>query len=715
MPNRLARSASLYLQKHAENPIDWWPWCDEAIETARRDNKPIFLSIGYSSCHWCTVMEGEAFSDPQIAAFLNANFVPIKVDREERPDIDSVYMQALQLMIGQGGWPLNVFLLPDSLVPFYGGTYFGMKPMYGRPDFLQVLTRLREMFDTEIEKLRQVETDVRAALERGAGAAAAPNDAATIATDADDDPERRAARLARDRDTLQRGLAIAAKITAPHGRAPSFPSLPYALTALRGVRFGSDASEGSEATREVDPYRVCNQRAIDLCLGGIYDHVGGGFHRYTVDATWTVPHFEKMLYDNGLTLEFLAELWRAGGREPAFETAIAGTVDWLRREMTDPAGFFYAAQDADNFVAPTDAEPEEGAFYVWSWDELQAALTPEALAELQQRFTIAPEGNFEGRNVLQRRDAGHLSEGIRTALETLFARRYGRSRASCDRVEPARNNRDAKTQPRSGRIPPVTDTKAIVAWNALTISGLAKAAAVFHESSYLELARGAADFILESQQTGGRLHRVNYSGRPAVLAQSEDYALFIKALIDLHQACQSLVPGDAIAQTYLDAAIALQAEFDAHLWDDDRGGYDNTDDRQNLIVRERSIQDNATPAPNGIAIANLIRLGALCDDPARFDRADRALAAFASPLHDTPQACPSAIAALDDRLHHTHVQIPPHWAALYLDRYFPSTAVSVRFDLPSDAAGIVCYDLTCREPASSFDRLFEQIQARLDR
>ncbi|MGD1903543.1 MAG: thioredoxin domain-containing protein [Geitlerinemataceae cyanobacterium] len=709
MPNRLAQSASLYLRKHAENPIDWWPWCDEAIATARQDNKPIFLSIGYSSCHWCTVMEGEAFSDPEVAAFLNANFLPIKVDREERPDIDSVYMQALQLMTGQGGWPLNTFLMPDSLVPFYGGTYFGMQPLYGRPSFMQVLSRLRQMFDTELEKLRQVETDVKAALERGADSPPIADFKADFSSDAADteDSDRQ------NHDTLQRGLAIAAKIAAPHGRAPSFPSLPYALTALRGVRFGPEEPDDSGEEREVDPYRVCNQRAIDLCLGGIYDHVGGGFHRYTVDATWTVPHFEKMLYDNGLALEFLAELWRAGGREPAFETAIAGTVEWLRREMTDPAGFFYAAQDADNFVTPADAEPEEGAFYVWTWDELKTALNPEELAELQRRFTISPEGNFEGSNVLQRRDAGHLCASVRTALDKLFALRYGQSRN--DRYEPARNNREAKTQPRSGRIPPVTDTKAIVAWNALTISGLAKAAAVLHQLPYLTLARGAADFILEAQQVDGRLHRVNYDGQPAVLAQSEDYALFIKALIDLHQACQSLAPSDAIVKIYLDAAIALQAEFDAHLWDDDRGGYDNTDDRRNLIVCERSIQDNATPAPNGIAIANLIRLGALCDNPAYFDRADLALAAFAPLMRETPQACPSAIAALDDRLHYTHVQIPPHWASEYLDRYFPSTAVSVRFDLPKDAAGIVCYDLTCREPASSFDRLFEQIQARLDR
>ena len=705
MPNRLAQSASLYLRKHADNPIDWWPWCDEAIATARRENKPIFLSIGYSSCHWCTVMEGEAFSDAAIAAFLNDNFLPIKVDREERPDIDSIYMQTLQLMTGQGGWPLNTFLLPDSLVPFYGGTYFGMTPMYGRPGFLQVLARLREMYDTEIEKLRSVEADLKAALLRG------DETTRSISSNVDGDLDPTDQRTA-DQSTLTRGLAIAAKLTAPHGRAPSFPSLPYALTALRSVRFEADPE------RDVDSYRVCNQRAIDLCLGGIYDHVGGGFHRYTVDATWTVPHFEKMLYDNGLALEFLTELWRAGGREPIFETAIAGTVEWLQREMTDPAGFFYASQDADNFTTPIAAEPEEGAFYVWSWAELTEAVTPTELSELQQRFTITPEGNFEGYNVLQRRDTGHLSQTLRTALDRLFALRYGITRNDCDRYEPARNNHDAKTQARTGRIPPVTDTKAIVSWNALTISGLAKAAAVFHRQSYLDLACGAADFILKqqrSQPSTGRLQRVNYDGQPATIAQAEDYALLIKALIDLHQACQTLLPGEAIAQTYLDAAIALQTEFDTHLWDHDRGGYYNTDDRADLIIRERSTQDNATPAPNGIAISNLIRLGAITDDPDYFAHADRALAAFAALMRDTPQACPSLIAALDDRLHYAHVRLQPHWAKAYLDRYFPSTSVTASFDLPTDMVGIVCYDQTCQEPTYRLDQLFEQIQARLDR
>jgi len=704
MPNRLAQASSLYLRKHAENPIDWWSWCDDAIATARRDRKPIFLSIGYSSCHWCTVMEGEAFSDPAIAAFLNANFLPIKVDREERPDIDSIYMQALQMMTGQGGWPLNIFLLPDTLVPFYGGTYFAMQPLYGRPGFMQVLQRLRAMYDTELAKLRSVETDLLQALRT--------------------DPFSNSGGRVPDDAALLKGLTIAAKITAPNGRAPSFPSIPYALAALRGLRYEFSPA-AQTAPLEVDAFQVCTQRAIDLSLGGIYDHVGGGFHRYAVDATWTVPHFEKMLYDNGLLLEFLAELWSAGSREPAFEQAIEGTFAWLKREMTAPAGYFYAAQDADNFVNPIDAEPEEGAFYVWSWSELQTLLTPGELHELEQRFTISPAGNFEGQNVLQRRDSGHLSAIAQTALDQLFRARYGMTREACDRYTPARSNQEAKTQTRLGRIPPVTDTKMIVAWNALAISGLARAAMVFHRISYLDLAQGAATFILQNQRSGHstppssaepqRLQRLNYDGEVSVIAQAEDYALFIKALLDLHQACQSLCPGEAIAQTYLNTAIDLQAEFDRYLWCAESGGYYNTDPRTDLIVRERSTIDNATPAPNGIAISNLVRLCSLTSDPSYYQRAQQALQAFAELIETTPQACPMLIAALDDFHHNAYAQVQPHWAATCLERYFPSVTFHARYDLPSDAAGIVCSRFTCQPPAIDLTQLFEQLQQTLDR
>jgi len=586
MTNRLAEAKSLYLRKHAENPIDWWPWCDEALSTAKAQNKPIFLSIGYSSCHWCTVMEGEAFSDPGIAEYMNANFIPIKVDREERPDIDSIYMQALQMMSGQGGWPLNAFLSPDDLVPFYAGTYFPVEPRYGRPGFLQVLQAIRHYYDTEKQDLR----DRKAVILESLLTSAVLQQQGTTAT--------------QDKELLHKGWETSTGIITPNQYGNSFPMIPYAELALRGTRF--------EVTSEYDGKQVCTQRGLDLALGGIYDHVGGGFHRYTVDPTWTVPHFEKMLYDNGQIVEYLANLWSAGIEEPAFKRAIAGTVQWLKREMTAPEGYFYAAQDADSFTPPTppyqggeggSEPPEEGAFYVWTFSELEQLLTAEELIELQQQFTVTANGNFESKNVLQRRRSGELSATVETALKKLFVARYGATPESLETFPPARNNQEAKSRHWPGRIPAVTDTKMIVAWNSLMISGLARAYAVFREPVYLELATTAADFIVNHQFVDGRFHRLNYENQPTVLAQSEDYAFFIKALLDL----QTCSPEQ---NKWLERAIALQEEFDEYLWSVELGGYYNTssDASQDLIVRERSYVDNATPSANGVAIANLVRL-----------------------------------------------------------------------------------------------------------
>ena len=375
MSNHLRETKSLYLQKHVDNPINWWYWCDSALEEAKQENKPIFLSIGYSSCHWCTVMEGEAFSDRAIADYLNANFLPIKVDREERPDIDSIYMQALQMMTGQGGWPLNIFLNPEDLVPFYGGTYFPVEPKYGRPGFLEILKAIRRFYDHEPEKLMAFKTEILGNLQQSALLASDKSDLSS--------------------ELLNRGIDANTAAIQPNdfGR-PSFPMIPYSTVALQGGRL--------EREYNYDPEALSRQRGLDLVTGGIYDHVGGGFHRYTVDNTWTVPHFEKMLYDNGQILEYLANLWSSGVEQPGIKRAIALTVEWLQREMTHPEGYFYAAQDADNFTTPDAVEPEEGDFYVWSYAKLESLLSATELAELQREFTVTTNGNFEGKNVLQR-------------------------------------------------------------------------------------------------------------------------------------------------------------------------------------------------------------------------------------------------------------------------------------------------------------------------
>ena len=680
MTNRLAESQSLYLRKHAENPIDWWPWSDAALETARRENKPIFLSVGYSSCHWCTVMEGEAFSDPAIAEYMNANFLPIKVDREERPDLDSIYMQAVQMMIGQGGWPLNVFLSPDDLIPFYGGTYFPVEPRYGRPGFLQVLQAIRRYYDTEKDKVESLKAEILGNLQQAAALPAGQDLGAEL---------------------LQQGLEYNTGVLTSGGHGPSFPMIPYAEAALRATRFSFDS--------KYDAKQASTQRGLDLALGGIYDHVGGGFHRYTVDPSWTVPHFEKMLYDNGQIVEYLANLWSMGVQEPAFERAIAGTVQWLQREMIAPQGYFYAAQDADNFADANAVEPEEGDFYVWSYSELEQLLTAEELAELSEQFTVTPNGNFEGRNVLQRRHPGPFSTQLEVALAKLFAVRYGAEPTSVPTFPPARNNQEAKTQPWPGRIPPVTDTKMILAWNSLMISGLARAYGVFGQPEYLELAMRAANFILKEQWVQGRLYRVNYDGKPEVLAQAEDYALLIKALLDLHQVSESLI--DAPTHPLLEQALRVQAQFDEFLWSVELGGYYNTatDASHELLVRERSYADNATPAANGIAIANLVRLALLSEELQYLERAEQALQAFSSVMDRAPQACPSLFSALDWYRNYTLIRTSDDKIAALISQYLPTAVYKLASEMPEGAVGLVCQGLTCQEPALSEEQLWKQV------
>ena len=678
MSNHLRETKSLYLQKHVDNPINWWYWCDSALQEAKRDNKPIFLSIGYSSCHWCTVMEGEAFSDRAIADYLNANFLPIKVDREERPDIDSIYMQALQMMTGQGGWPLNIFLNPEDLVPFYGGTYFPVEPKYGRPGFLEIIKAIRRFYDHEPEKLMAFKAEILGNLQQSALLASEKTNLT--------------------QDLLDRGINANTAAIQPNdfGR-PSFPMIPYSTIALQGGRF--------EREYNYDPQALSRQRGLDLVTGGIYDHVGGGFHRYTVDNTWTVPHFEKMLYDNGQILEYLADLWSSGVQQPAIQRAIALTVEWLQREMTHPQGYFYAAQDADNFTSVDAVEPEEGDFYVWSYAELESLLSAEELTQLQQEFNVTTKGNFEGKNVLQRLSTDALSDNIEGALAKLFTVRYGQPASEITTFPPAKNNQEAKTKDWMGRIPPVTDTKAIAAWNSLIISGLARAYGVFKEQAYLDLATSAVEFILQNQWVDGRLQRLNYDGVATVPAQSEDYALLIKALLDLQAAC----PGES---RWLEQAIAIQNEFDELLWSIELGGYYNnsTDAAKELLVRERSYMDNATPSANGVAIANLVRLALLTDNLEYLDRAQQGLEAFSVVMEKSPTACPSLFTALNWFLHGTSVKTNSEHLEQLSSHYLPTTVLRLETELPEGAIALVCQGLSCLEPATSIERVLEQIE-----
>jgi uncharacterized protein YyaL (SSP411 family) len=679
MPNHLAQSQSLYLRKHAENPIDWWPWCDLAIEMARSQDKPIFLSIGYSSCHWCTVMEGEAFSDTPIADYMKAHFIAIKVDREERPDLDSIYMQAVQIMGESGGWPLNLFLTPDDLVPFYGGTYFPIEPRYGRPGFLRVLQSIHQIYQEKRQELQ----DYKEQIVNNLNLVTQVAPAASI-----------------DGQTLVSGIAKCAQVLVNRETGTCFPMIPYADLVLRCSQFQPDLRSRAE------------QRGIDLGLGGIYDHVAGGWHRYTVDPTWTVPHFEKMLYDNGQIVEFLANLWSSGVREPALERAIAQTSIWLQREMLTAEGYFYASQDADS-------EGKEGKFWVWSYNELKKLFTEVELSHLTQEFTVTPNGNFEGQNVLRRRQTGKLSSASEACLSGLFRKRYGEYSVPTDAFPPARSSEQVKTINWPGRVPPVTDTKMIVAWNALMISGLARAYQVFGVEADRQLAIAAADFILQNQWVGNskafegkRLFRVSYDGNPAVVAQSEDYALLIKALIDLHQACLDINVETHLADTYLDKALEIQAEFDRAFGDEIASGYFNTavDSSDRLLIREKSYQDNAIPSANGIAITNLVRLGLLADRLDYLSKAEITLNSFGQVISNSPVACPSLISAAVWLANYTLVRTTVAQYQQLKQQYLPFVVFKIEPDLPSsDVLAIVCQGFTCLGPATSTEQLQQQL------
>ncbi|GBO54471.1 thymidylate kinase [Pseudanabaena sp. lw0831] len=668
MPNRLAQSQSLYLRKHADNPIDWYPWGDEALEKARTENKPIFLSIGYSSCHWCTVMEHEAFSDTVIADYMNDRFVAIKVDREERPDLDSIYMQAVQIMGESGGWPLNLFLAPDDLVPFYGGTYFPIEPRYGRPGFLRVLQSILEIYHDRNPDIQDYKEQIVRNLHQVNKHTPVP-----IISD----------------EVLANGIAKCAEVVTNRDYGTCFPMIPYADFLLRASRFESLNPESSETLLK----DKVQQRGLSLALGGIFDHVAGGWHRYTVDPTWTVPHFEKMLYDNGLIMEYMANLWMSGLQEPAIARSCELTAIWLQREMLAEEGCFYASQDADS-------EGREGKFWVWSYTELKKNFSAAELDLLVQEFTISEIGNFEETNVLQRKKRGELSPEVEACLTKLFRIRYGEYSRPTDAFPVARSQADIREIDWEGRVPPVTDTKAITAWNALTISGLANAYRAFQKPIYKQLAVNATKFILENQWIEGHLQRINYEGQAAVAAQSEDYAFLIKALLDLHQA----IPEEA--NFYLQQAIAIQAEFDRDFWDALSGGYFNTtsESSQHLLLRERNYQDNATPSPNGIAIANLVRIASLTEKLEYLDRAELALKRFGHVITNSPVACPSLLVAFDWFRNHTLVRTLPTQYECLNRQYLPAVMLRIDKHLPNpDAIAIVCQGFACLEPAMSIE------------
>src|SRR4051794_1294074 len=573
MPNALARETSPYLRQHADNPVDWMAWGEDALRRAREEDKPLLVSIGYSACHWCHVMERESFEDAETAALMNERFVCVKVDREERPDVDAVYMEAVQAMTGQGGWPLNVFCTPEQ-VPFYGGTYFPPAPRHGMPSWRQVLAGVAEAWATQHEEIRAHSDQMRTRL-RGAAAlqpSAAPFEAAAL--------EEAVAALRKSFDARWGGF----------GGAPKFPP--------------ASAIEFLFARGEPD-MALATLRA--MAGGGIHDQVGGGFARYAVDATWTVPHFEKMLYDNALLARSYLHGWQVSG-DDALREVCERTIDWALREMRGPEGLFYSALDADS-------EGVEGKFYVWAVAELIAALGPDADAALDW-FGATDEGNFEGANVLEAR--GPEPDPL--------------TRASI---------RERLLEVRAQRVRPGLDDKRLTAWNALMIGAVAEAGAALERDDYVNAARAAATTLLRVHRDGaGRLLRTSDGEQAKLNAYLEDHAFLVGALLDLYEA--------TFETRWFTEARDLADTMIARYADDEHGGFFSTSsDHEELVTRRKDLEDTPIPAGNSAAALALLRLAALTGEAAYAERADGVLALLHEIAPKHPTAFGHLLQALD--------------------------------------------------------------------
>ncbi|HMJ42226.1 MAG TPA: thioredoxin domain-containing protein [Pseudolabrys sp.] len=584
--NRLATATSPYLLQHQHNPVDWWQWGPDALAEAKRSNRPIMLSVGYAACHWCHVMAHESFEDEATAKVMNELFVNIKVDREERPDIDQIYMNALHLLGEQGGWPLTMFLTPAA-EPVWGGTYFPNVSKFGRPAFTDILREVSRMFRDEPAKIEQN----RAALLARLADKARPAGKVTIGLK---ELDAAAKQIGNAFDSVNGGLR----------GAPKFPQ-PFILEML--WRAGS-------RTGDVKFFETVEHSLERMCEGGIYDHLGGGFSRYSVDERWLVPHFEKMLYDNALLLELLAIVYQRNGNA-LFRTRARETVEWLKREMTTPEGAFAASLDADS-------EGEEGKFYVWSENEIVELIGPEAGAFFARFYDVSAEGNFEGHTILNRLKAPPRSEADEERLTAL---------------------RKILLDARAARVRPGLDDKVLADWNGLMISGLVNASIVFDEPSWLAMARRAFDFIAASMTKGDRLGHSWRAGQLLFPGLASDFAAMIRAALALHEAT-----GD---QALLEQALIWQRALDAHYTDPDTGGYYwSADDAGDLLLRPHSTADDATPNPNSVAAQNLVRLAVLSGDDKWRDRADRMIESILSAAAQSLFGHVALLNALDLRL-----------------------------------------------------------------
>ena len=666
--NRLAQEKSPYLLQHAHNPVDWYPWGEEAFDRARSLERPIFLSVGYSTCHWCHVMERESFENETTAAILNEHFVPVKVDREERPDVDRVYMLYVQATTGSGGWPMSVWLTPD-LEPFYGGTYFPPDNRHGRPGFPQLLERIAGIWKQDRERVVESGRAVLEELRRQAAEAPGSRVAGTGAL------ERGYLHFRRSFDPEHGGF----------GGAPKFPQPSILRFLLR------------------EHARTGEREALDMAVrtlgamarGGMHDHLAGGFHRYSVDERWFVPHFEKMLYDQAQLASAYLEAYQASGQAPLAAVA-RGIFDYVLTGMTSPEGGFYSAEDADSVADP--ARPEvigEGAFYVWSRNEIEAVLGAEAAAEFCRTFGVEaagnvaedPHGEFGGKNILSVAAGGDVA-GLEEARRLLL-------------------------EARRSRIRPRLDDKILTGWNGLMISALALGAQVLEEPAHLVAARRAADFVLARLwhfQTGTLLRRYR-DGEAAVPGFSDDYSFFVQGLIDLYEA--------GFEDRYLAEAVRLTERQLALFEDREAGGlYSAAEGDSRLVMRLKDDHDGAEPSANSVAALNLLRLAAMTGRDELRSAAERILGAFSPQVEAAPTSLPMMLVALGFHLSAAKQIVisgepeSPDTTAMLREvrrRFIPNSVVMPgappRWPRIAGATAYVCENFTCREPATSVEQL----------
>jgi uncharacterized protein YyaL (SSP411 family) len=673
--NNLINETSPYLLQHAHNPVEWFSWGESAFEKAKREDKPILLSIGYSACHWCHVMEHESFEDEATARIMNENFVSIKVDMEERPDVDRIYMNFVQLTTGRGGWPLNVFITPEKL-PFFGGTYFPPENRYNMPSFQQILASVAEAWQTKRDELLHSANDVLGEMRRVGLAELSPSGLSLDQLDS----------------AFQSFVKTFDAANGGFGGAPKFPP-PMSLEFLLAFW---------KRTGNENALRMVKSTCDAMAHGGIYDQLGGGFHRYTVDAIWLVPHFEKMLYDNAQLIRIYLHTFQAT-KDEFYKRIARETLRYVKREMLDANGGFYTAQDADS-------EGVEGKFFVWTPQEIEKILGEEDAQIFNFYYDVSEEGNFEGKNIL---NVNYTIEATASALKI--------SEEKLTKV--LERGRTMLFEEREKRVKPFRDEKVLTAWNGLMLAAFSEAAAILNDEEYLEIAKKNADFILENLTEDDYLLRTWKAGEAKLNAYLEDYANFANGLVELFQ-----VSGET---KYLKEAKRLVDLMIAEFWDEENGAfYFTATNHEELLLRSKDFYDNATPSGNSAAADVLLKLAKLVGDERYEKFAVTVLRLVAPQIRRYPQAFGRALSALEFHLNPVKEIVLIGEKGNALEREIWSEYLPNKVVVPSENAGedlelvplvkdrkmidgkptaYVCENFICQKPVTGIEDLRQQL------